>query len=74
MVRSLLENGRKPYGTSPDQIHVGQADNLYAARQATLDGEVLSTPERFVRQPPKPPQVPTAVWVNPPKNPEASQA
>ncbi len=55
---------------TPDQIHFGQADAIYAARQATLDVAFLSTPERFVRQPPKPPQVPTAVWINPPKNTE----
>ena len=59
---------------TPDQIHFGQADTLYAARKATLDAAFLSTPERFVRQPPKPPQVPTAVWINPPKNTAASQA
>jgi len=59
---------------TPDQIHFGQADALYVARQATLDAAFLNTPERFVRQPPKPPQVPTAVWINPPKNTEVSQA
>jgi putative transposase len=59
---------------TPDQIHFGQANAIYVARQATLDAAFLSTPERFVRQPPKPPQVPTAVWINPPKNTELSQA
>jgi len=59
---------------TPDQIHFGQADAIYAARQATLDAAFLSTPERFVRQPPKPPQVPTAVWINPPKQTEINQA
>jgi putative transposase len=59
---------------TPDQIHFGQADAIYAARQATLDAAFLSTPERFVRQPPKPPQVPTAVWINPPKQTESNQA
>lgn len=59
---------------TPNQIHFGQADALYAARQITLDAAFLSTPERFVRQPPKPPQVPTAVWINPPKNTEEIQA
>ena len=24
-------------------------------------------PERFVRQPPRPPALPTAAWINPPK-------
>ena len=52
---------------TPDQNHFGQTGALYAARQATLDAAFLSTPERFVRQRPKTPQIPTAVWINPPK-------
>ena len=59
---------------TPDQLHFGQADAIHAARQTTLDAAFLSTPERFVRQPPKPPQVPTAVWINPPNNKEIIQA
>ena len=59
---------------TPDQVHFGQAGILYAARQATLDAAFLSTPERFVLQQPKPPQIPTAVWINPPKNTELTQA
>lgn len=59
---------------TPDQVHFGQADVLSAARQATLDAAFLCTPERFVRQRPKPPQIPTAVWINPPKSSEPSQA
>ena len=59
---------------TPDQIHFGQADTIYAARQTALDAAFRSTPERFVRQRPKPPQIPTAVWINPPKNTEAIQA
>jgi len=51
---------------TPDQRHFGQAEALFAARQATLDAAFRSTPERFVRQPPKPPQIPTAVWITPP--------
>jgi len=39
-----------------------------------LDAAFLSTPERFVRHHPKPPQIPTAVWINPPKKMEPSQA
>ena len=59
---------------TPDQIHFGQADALYAARQIALDAAFLSTPERFVRQRPKPPQIPTAVWINPPEKTEPAQA
>jgi putative transposase len=59
---------------TPDQIHFGQADAIHAARQTALDAAFLSTPERFVRQRPKPPQIPTAVLINPPKKTEPAQA
>jgi len=59
---------------TPDQIHFGQAETVYAARQAILDVAFLTTPERFVCKPPKPPQIPTAVWINPPKPTEEIQA
>jgi len=59
---------------TPDQIHFGQADAIYDARQTTLDAAFLKTPERFVRRSPKPPQAPKAVWINPPKNTPPSQA
>ena len=59
---------------TPDQIHFGQADTIHAARQTALDAAFLSTPERFVRKRPKPPQIPTAVWINPPKQTEPAQA
>ena len=59
---------------TPDQPHFGQADAIHAARQIALDAAFLSTPERFVRQHPKPPQIPTAVWINPPKKTEPAQA
>jgi transposase InsO family protein len=59
---------------TPDQIHFGQADTIHAVRQTALDAAFLSTPERFVRKRPKPPQIPTAVWINPPKQTEPVQA
>ena len=59
---------------TPDQIHFGQADAIHAARQAALDAAFPSTPERFVRKRPKPPQTPKAVWINPPKQTEPTQA
>jgi transposase InsO family protein len=59
---------------TPDQIHFGQAQEIYTARQATLDAAFLTTPERFGHKPAKPPQIPTAVWINPPKPTEETQA
>jgi transposase InsO family protein len=52
---------------TPDQVHYGQADEIHAARQSTLNDAFEAHPERFVKQPPKPPDKPTAVWINPPQ-------
>lgn len=51
---------------TPDQVHYGQVDEVYDARQKTLDGAFRTNPGRFVNKPPKPPQKPDAVWINPP--------
>jgi putative transposase len=53
---------------TPDQIHYGQADQIYAARQVALNRAFAEHPERFVRKQPVPPGKPTAVWINPPTN------
>jgi len=56
---------------TPDQVHYGQADDVHATRQRTLNNAFNANPERFVRKPPTPPDKPTAVWINPPsKKPE----
>lgn len=54
---------------TPDQVHYGQADAVYAARQDTLNLAFCANPERFVRKAPKPPEKPTAAWINPPTTP-----
>ncbi|GLR66985.1 transposase [Acidocella aquatica] len=51
---------------TPNQIHYGQADQVYAARQITLNHAFSKNPERFVNKSPKPPSKPTAAWINPP--------
>jgi putative transposase len=51
---------------TPDQVHYGQAHDIHAARQVTLDRAFADHPERFVNKPPTPPVKPTAVWINPP--------
>jgi putative transposase len=53
---------------TPDQVHYGQADDIHAARQRTLDHAFSINPERFVKKPPQPPAKPTAVWINPPQS------
>ncbi len=59
---------------TPDQVHYGQAHAVHAARQQILTGAYQANPERFVRKPPKPPALPTATWINPPKKPDNNQA
>lgn len=51
---------------TPNQVHYGQADQVYAARQVTLNHAFNQNPERFVNKLPKPPSKPTAAWINPP--------
>lgn len=52
---------------TPDAVHYGRATHLLAVRQRTLSAAYELHPERFVRKPPAPPQLPSAVWINPPK-------
>jgi putative transposase len=59
---------------TPDQVHYGQADAVYVARQQTLDHAFRVNPERFVRKSPTPPEKPSAAWINPPATTEKSQA
>ena len=51
---------------TPDQVHYGQADAVYAARQTTLDRAFAERPARFVNKMPSPPAKPTHAWINPP--------
>ena len=52
---------------TPAVVHHGQAADLLSKRQAVLDAAFKAHPERFVRKQPKPPSLPTAVWINKPK-------
>src|SRR5271169_1178670 len=51
---------------TPNQVHYGQANAVYLARQHTLDQALRQHPERFVNRPPTPPAKPKATWINPP--------
>jgi len=51
---------------TPEQVHYGQIDAVYAARQHTLDQAFRNSPHRFVNKPPTPPTKPTTAWINPP--------
>jgi putative transposase len=52
---------------APEIVHYGQAQAAYDARAQVLADAHAAHPERFVRQAPRPPQLPTAAWINPPK-------
>jgi len=58
---------------TPGPIPFGQARAIHAARQQTLELAVPGIPERFVRKPPEPPHIPTAVRINPSGQPEQNQ-
>jgi putative transposase len=51
---------------TPYTVHHGLAPQIVAARQDTLLSAYARHPERFVRQPPRPPRLPEAAWINPP--------
>jgi putative transposase len=50
----------------PDTVHHGRADALTAQRAVTLDAAFAAHPARFKGVAPRPPNLPTAVWINPP--------
>lgn len=52
---------------TPAAVHHGHADRLHADRAGVLDAAFAAHPERFVRKPPAPPKLPTAAWINKPK-------
>jgi len=56
---------------TPATVHAGRAVEVHADRAITLDEAYAVHPERFVRRPPTPPALPTAVWINPPVRKEA---
>jgi putative transposase len=55
---------------TPADVHYGRADAVRAARADVLDLAYKANPERFVRKPPEPPQLPTAAWINKPPDTE----
>lgn len=58
---------------TPEVLHYGRADDVISQRQVVLTAAFQRNPERFVRAHPKPPAKPTAVWINPPPMPAASE-
>ena len=56
---------------TPSSVHHGHAETVHAARTAVLDAAYAATPDRFVNQPPQPPALPVAAWINKPDSQEA---
>jgi putative transposase len=57
---------------TPATVHHGRATKLHAERARVLTAAYAATPERFVRRPPTPPELPTAAWINKPTTEEAA--
>ena len=57
---------------TPAAVHYGHAEQLHAARAHVLDAAFAAHPERFVRKPPIPPELPTAAWINKPNTKEVA--
>ena len=52
---------------TPEAVHSGLALEQTKQRAGVLIEAYHLHPERFVRKAPEPPALPTAVWINPPK-------
>ena len=52
---------------TPEAVHFGRVDAVNQVRSSTLAAAYATHPERFVRRPPAPPKVPSAVWINKPE-------
>ena len=57
---------------TPQSVHYGRAQALFEQRAQTLNRAFLVNPKRFKGTAPQPPRLPTAVWINPPKQETAS--
>ena len=53
---------------TPVIVHYGQAQDVIEQRQQVLQAAYTANPERFVRGPPRPPALPTEVWINRPQS------
>jgi putative transposase len=58
---------------TPHAVHYGTAAALNQHRVRTLQAAFLANPQRFKGVAPMPPVLPTAAWINPPKETVATQ-
>jgi putative transposase len=54
-------------------VHYGLAEIVRHKRAGVLDTAYATHPERFVRNPPRPPELPTTSWINQPPTQETAQ-
>ena len=52
---------------TPETVHNRRAHARFQQRADTLNVAFLANPKRFKGRAPQPPRLPTAVWINPPK-------
>ena len=57
---------------TPAAVHFGRATELHAPRAQILEAAYAAHPERVVRKPPTPLQLPTAAWINKPDTKEVA--
>jgi putative transposase len=57
---------------TPAAVPYERAPEMHAARARVLDAAYERHPERFVRRPPVPPELPTAAWINKPDTKEVA--
>ena len=53
---------------TPVTVHYDQAQHVIEQRQQVLQAAYAARPERFVRGIPRPPSLPTEVWINRPQS------
>ena len=58
---------------TPADVHYGRAGAVREQRAIVLNDAYAIHPERFVRKPPQPPALPTAVWINQPEDDVTTQ-
>jgi putative transposase len=58
---------------TPADVHYGRAEAVREKRAIVLNDAYAIHPERFVRKPPQPPALPTAVWINEPREDATTQ-
>ena len=52
---------------TPESVHYGRAQAMFQQRADILNVAFLAYPNRFKGNAPQPPKLPTAAWINPPK-------